>query len=106
MLAAKGGDTQGDEQVLLNWLKKDSAKHEAAVEAIGVELSSPASKGRVANEVASIASATAGLFALVAEAVLSPTGVEDIHRPVELLDTRNPVTRDWFASDRFGIRDF
>jgi hypothetical protein len=37
---------------------------------------------------------------------LGSSNQEDVHRPVELLDTRSPLTRDWDAAGRFGIRDF
>jgi hypothetical protein len=38
-------------------------------------------------------------------AILTPAQ-DDVHRPLEVLDTRDPLTRDWNAADRFGIRDF
>ena len=38
MLALMGGDAQGDEQMLLDWLKKDFAKDVAAIKTVGTGL--------------------------------------------------------------------
>ena len=93
--------------MLLDWLKKDLAKDVAAVKAIGAGLATGrATSNRTRRAFEPLASAAAGLVGVATEVLCASASVDDVHRPVEVLDTRNPVTRDWFATERFGIRDF
>ena len=92
--------------MLLDWLKTDLAKDVAAVKAIGNGLTSRGGTNAARHVFGPLASAAAGLVGVATDVLCSSASADDIHRPVEVLDTRNPVTRDWFATERFGIRDF
>ena len=92
--------------MLMDWLKKDLAKDVAAVKAFGNGLTSGGRTNSTRRAFGPLASAAAGLVGVATEVLCASASVDDVHRPVEVLDTRNPVTRDWFATERFGIRDF
>ena len=92
--------------MLLNWLKKDLAKDVALITGIGAGLQSEGRTQARDRGCGLLTSTALGIVALAAEVLCASGREEDIHRPVEVLDTRNPVTRDWVASDRCGIRDF
>ena len=79
-----------------DWLKKDLAKDVAVVKAIGAGLTSGGGTNATRRALGPIASAAAGLVGVATEVLYASSSADDIHRPVEVLDTRNPVTRPNF----------